>query len=426
MGRPTRKKARARAANEKAAQHGALEVKYFDTGALIPYARNARTHDPAQVKQIAASIKEFGFTNPVLIDDKNGIIAGHGRVMAAELLGLKQVPTIELAHLTETQKRAYILADNRIALNSGWDAELLKLELGDIGKDFDLKILGFDDKELVSFVSGGTDGNTDPDAIPEKVETRCKPGDLWQLGAHRLLCGDSTKAEDVARLMGGEKADLWLTDPPYGVSYADKNEFLNSLGKPNSVTKRIENDHASLEDMEKFWTAAAENAFDACSSSAPYYWFACQGGDQMMMMMMSISRAKWKVRHELIWVKNNHVLGRCDYQYKHEPILYGWKKDGTHKFYGGFQTSVLEFPKPQSSKLHPTMKPIEILERLIENSSVSESFVLDTFLGSGSTLIACEKTGRRCFGMEIDPHYCDVILKRWEDFTGKKAKLIDG
>lgn len=240
---------------------------------------------------------------------------------------------------------------------------------------------------------------------------------------HRLLCGDSTSQEQVERLMDGEKADLWITDPPYGVSYADKNEFLNAIGKANSVTKRIENDHMSIEDMAVFWEKIALNAHAATSEKTAYYWFACQGGDQMMMMM-SISRANWKVRHELIWVKNNHVLGRCDYSYKHEPILYGWKKDGTHKFYGGFQTSVLEFDKPQSSKLHPTMKPIELIERLVTNSSMENQLIFDTFLGSGSTLIACEKTNRRCFGMEIDTHYCDVIVERYKKFCGKPVVKI--
>ena len=383
-----------------------------------------RKHSAKNLDAIKGSLTKFGQQKPIVVDKNGVVVAGNGTLEAAKALGWDSIDIVR-TELIGPDAIAFALADNRTAELAEWDAGALHETLKGLQEiDFDLGAIGFDDDFMASVTPEvANEGLTDPDAIPEVTDTRCKPGDLWQLGAHRLLCGDSTNVQHVERLMGGEKADLWLTDPPYGVSYADKNEFLNSLGNGIRLTKRIENDHLSLEDTERFWFEAATSAYIACSDKAAYYWFACQGGDQMMMMMMSISRANWKVRHELIWVKNNHVLGRCDYQYKHEPILYGWKKDGTHNFYGGFQTSVLEFPKPQSSKLHPTMKPIELIERLLGNSSQPGGAILDTFLGSGSTLIACEKTGRRCFGMEIDPHYCDVILKRWEDFTGKTAIL---
>lgn len=385
---------------------------------LLPYARNSRKHEDWQVAKIAASIREFGFTNPVLIDSDGTIIAGHARVMAALKLDLPIVPCIVLGHLNETQRRAYVIADNQLATISTWDDEMLKAEALELQAEaFDLSLLGFSEDELKEIIDTPTqpsEGLTDPDAVPEVKETRCKPGQLWILGKHKLLCGDSTDVLQVDRLMGGEKADLWLTDPPYGVGYK---------GKTKDALE-IKNDAMPLEQMGEFWTALAASALIATTDRAPYYWFACQGGDQMMMMM-SISRAGWKVRHELIWVKDALVLSRCDYHYKHEPILYGWKQEGAHEFYGDrSQTSVLEFARPRKNDVHPTMKPVDLIEYLIGNSSKRAGKVFDTCLGSGTTLIACEKTDRRCFGMEIDPTYCDVILARWEAFTGLKAELI--
>ncbi len=401
-----------------------LKVEYVAMSDLIPYARNSRTHSDEQVAQIAASIREFGFANPILIDADGGIIAGHGRARASHLLKLETVPCIRLANLTPTQRRAYVIADNRLALNAGWDADMLKLELQELNaEEFKLELLGFDADELVDFLAPTPgEGLTDPDAIPEKIETRCKPGQLWKLGKHRLLCGDSTKAEDVERLMGTERAIIFLTDPPYGVSYADKNAYLNAIGRGNHIQVGIENDHLNIDDTGKIWLASYKNAIAACDDKASFYIFSPQGGDLMMMMM--IQESGWTLKHMLVWVKNNHVLGRCDYHYKHEPIFYGWNK--THKFYGGSSCfSILQFPKPMKNDLHPTMKPIALLENLITNSSQDNGLVLDLFLGSGSTMIACEKQGRRCFGVEVFPAYCDVILKRWEDFTGQVA-VLDG
>lgn len=404
-----------------------LEIKRVPIASLKKDPSNARKHSEKNLKAIQSSLSRFGQVEPLVVQKSTGhVIGGNGRVEAMQALGIKEADVVEL-DLDNTQAQALGIALNRTAELAEWDEDTLGKLLHGLREDgLDIGDLGFDLDDLPSL---GLSANPDfdeehEDDVPEVEESFVKRGEIWQLGSHRLMCGDSTNPASVMLLMNGEKADLWLTDPPYGVSYADKNEYLNGLGNGIRLTKPIENDHMSLDESAKLWEAVATVSKENCSDESSYYWFACQGGDQMMMMMMSISRAGWKVRHELIWVKNNHVLGRCDYQYKHEPILFGWKTDGTHKFFGGFQTSVLAFDRPQASKLHPTMKPVELIELLINNSSVVRGRVLDTFLGSGSTLIACEKTGRRCFGMEIDPHYCSVIVKRWQDLTGKEAKKL--
>jgi len=274
-------------------------------------------------------------------------------------------------------------------------------------------------------LDGLNDAEITEDEVPEPpVDPITKPGDLWLLGDHRLLCGDSTKAEDVGRLMDGILASLVVTDPPYGVSYADKNAFLNAVDKGNSVQTPIENDHLDKESAQKLWKDSFTHMGAAMRPGACVYCFMPQGGDQMMMMMMMMV-AGIEPRHELIWVKNNHVLGRTDYAYKHEPIMYAWKSGG-HKFYGDFQTSVLEFDRPNASKLHPTMKPVELIARLVQNSSAVGEVLYEPFCGSGTTLIAAEQLGRKCYGMEISPAYCDVIVKRWETLTGRQATLEGG
>jgi DNA modification methylase len=272
----------------------------------------------------------------------------------------------------------------------------------------------------------GQEGHTDPDAVSDPPkEAKTHRGQIWGLGAHRLMCGDSTSVEDVAAVMAGISADMVFSDPPYGVSYADKNEFLNSLDKGNRVQTEIKNDHMAVDDMQAFWLLAFENMKKAASDQASYYITGPQGGELLAMMMM-IDRSGWQLKHMIIWAKNNHVLGRCDYNYKHEPILFGWKQSGTHKFYGpANETSLWTIDKPLKNDLHPTMKPVELVERCIHNSTLPGEVVLDLFLGSGTTLIAAEKTGRVCYGMELSEHYCDVIIKRWEDFTGGKAVLLD-
>ena len=409
-----------------------MNVEQIAVADLIPYARNARTHSDAQVAQIAASIREFGFNNPVLIDVDSGIIAGHGRVLAARKLGMREVPCIRLGHLSEVQRRAYILADNKLAANAGWDETLLALELSALEMDgFDLDLVGFDAGELEVLLDGHSEpGEAGADTEPEidraeelREKWGVETGQLWQLGEHRLLCGDSTNAEEVERVMGVELATLVITDPPYGVSYASKNEFLNAVDKGNRIQTEIANDHLSKEATQELWRTAFACMADAMVKGAVVYCFMPQGGDQMMMMMMMMG-AGIEPRHELIWVKNNHVLGRTDYAYKHEPILYAWKEGG-HKFYGDFQTSILEFPRPHKSDLHPTMKPVPLVERLISNSSQDGAVIYEPFSGSGTTIIAGENLGRRVRAIEISPAYVAVALERWHQHTGKTPTMID-
>ena len=405
-----------------------LHIETLPTAALTPYARNARTHSPEQVAQIAASINEFGFTNPVLIDAEGGIIAGHGRVMAANRLGLADVPCLRLSHLTDAQKRAYIIADNQLALNAGWDEALLAVEIGELkDMDFDLDLTGLGMEEIERLLALNDPPPPPPDGADDVPEVQpdaiTQPGDIWVLGKHRIMCGDSTDADNVKRLMAGELASLVVTDPPYGVSYGDKNAFLNTISRGNRIQTPIANDHGDKADIQEMWKSAFSQMAEVMDSGAVVYCFMPQGGDQMMMMMMMMmTGAGIEPRHELIWLKNNHVLGRTDYAYKHEPILYAWKKGG-HKFYGDFQTSILEFPKPQKSDLHPTMKPVALVERLITNSSNAGQLLYEPFSGSGTTIIACEQTGRRCYAMELSPQYVDVAVKRWQQYTGQTAIL---
>ena len=387
---------------------------------LIPYANNSRTHSEEQVAQIAASIKEFGFTNPVIIDEDNGIIAGHGRLLAAQKLGLKDVPCVKVEGWSEAQKKAYVIADNKLALNAGWNEEMLALEFAELDElGFDLELTGFSLDEI-SDIRPADEGLTDDDAVPDIPETPVSiEGDVWILGNHRLMCGDSTDAGSVALLMDGNKADMVFTDPPYGVNYSEKEERLGGKKGHNTIT----NDD-SIASAENVCGPAFQNLSDYMKGGASYYICAPQGGDQMMMMMM-MEKANIRCRHELIWVKPSPVfsMGRLDYDYQHEPILYGWK--GSHKFAGGgeHKKSIWNIERNKETKTHPTMKPVSLVENAVKNSSKTDDAVLDLFGGSGSTLIACEKTNRKCYMMELDPHYCDVIIKRWEEYTGKKATM---
>ena len=402
------------------------KVEKWAIDKLIPYARNARTHSDEQVSQLAASIKEWGWTTPVLVDEQGGIIAGHGRTLAAQKLKMAEVPVMVAKGWSDAKKRAYVLADNKLAMNAGWDNEMLALELGEIGElGFDLDMTGFTAEEIEALTPEQIEpGLTDEDAVPEvPVQPVTVLGDVWVLGKHRLMCGDSTSIDAVDKLMDGQKADLVITDPPYGVSYADKNKSLNATGKGNRIQTEIENDHLKGTELSDFFFASFVSMNSAMRLGCAFYLFAPQGGEQMMMMMMMMmQKAGLPVRHELIWVKNNHVLGRADYHYKHEPVLYGWKDGAAHQWFGDRNKfSVWNIDKPHSSKLHPTMKPIELIEIPLQNSSKSGNIVIDLFGGSGSTLIACEKTNRHARLMELDPKYCDVIVKRWQDFTGKIA-----
>lgn len=387
------------------------QIEQVKIDKLVPYARNSRTHDDAQVAQIAASIREFGFTNPVLIADDDTIIAGHGRVMAARKLGLKEVPCLRLSHLTETQRRAYVIADNQLALNSGWNEEMLGLELADLRElDFDLCLIGFDADSIEDFLNPEEKEVTE-DEVPEPpADPITKPGDLWLLGDHRLLCGDSTKAEDVERLMANDRADLLLTDPPYNVDYE------------GGTGLKIQNDSMPDKQFRQFLNDAFRCAFDACKPGASFYiWHADSEGYNFRG---AVADCQQKVRQCLIWAKSSLVMGRQDYQWQHEPCLYGWKDGASHGWYSDRkQTTLLHFDKPSKNGEHPTMKPVALFAYLMGNSTAPQGIAYDPFLGSGTTLIAAEQLGRTCYGMELSPAYCDVIVKRWEMLTGKKAKL---
>jgi DNA modification methylase len=383
-----------------------MQIKEVAVDKLIPYAKNSRTHSPEQVAQIAASIKEFGFRNPILVDGV-GIIAGHGRLMAAQKLNLSKVPTIDCSDMSESQKKAYIIADNKLALNAGWDMDFLKLELQELeDADFDLTLTGFDDKELDTLLNviEGTDGLTDEDAVPEvPEEPKTKLGDIYILGNHRLMCGDSTSIDAVDDLMQSDKADMVFTDPPYGVDY-----------------QGINND--SRDGLEDLLRGAFANYFGHSKSGAAIY---CFHSDRCADVFHKVFREFFHFSSMIIWAKNSLTLSQTDYQSQHEPCLYGWMNNGSHSWYSDRkQTSVWEFHKERFEG-HTTPKPVALVEKAIANSSKGGDIVIDLFGGSGSTMIAAEKTGRCSRLMELDPKYCDVIVKRWEDFTGKKAVLSE-
>ncbi len=385
-------------------------LTYMHPSKIQPYYNNPRKNDAAVVK-VAESIKAFGFQAPIIVDKDHVIVVGHTRWKAALKLNMKEVPVIVAEDLTPEKAKAYRIADNRASDFSEWDYELLSAELDDIDDEFK-DWFDFEIPEILEPV----EGLIEDDEIPEEVETRCKPGDLWQLGRHRLLCGDATNVDDVERLMDGGKVDSLVTDPPYGVDYSSKNEFLNQFDEGNRIQKPINND--AIKDYRQFFSD-----FLSITPFADYNTiYVFMSGKELHNLRLAIDDCDCVCGDYLVWVKNNHVLGRKDYNSKHEFILYGW--NGKHKFYGDFSTTILEFPKPQKSELHPTMKPIELLIKLIKDGSKANAIIYDPFLGSGSTLIAAEKTNRICYGMEIDPHYCDVIIERWQQFTGQTAERV--
>ena len=386
-------------------------------GDLIPYVNNSRTHSDDQVAQIAASIKEFGWTNPILVDGDNSIIAGHGRLMAARKLKMDEVPTIELNYLTDVQRKALIIADNKLALNSDWDLGLLSLELEELqGLDFDLALTGFSDDELAKLLEPEqVDGLTDEDEVPEVPdEPITKPGDIYQLGKHRLMCGDSTSVTAMETLCDNQLVDMWLTDPPYNVAYEGKTK--------DALT--IQNDSMGDDQFREFLRDSYVTADTVMKPGAVFYiWHADSEGYNFRG---AAHDAGWKVRQCLIWKKSAMVMGRQDYHWKHEPCLYGWKEGAGHLWATDRkQTTILEFDRPSRNGEHPTMKPVALFEYQMLNNTKGGDIVLDSFGGSGTTLIAAEKNGRYARIMELDPKYCDVIVKRWEEFTGKKAKLIN-
>jgi DNA modification methylase len=398
-----------------------LQVVTWPVDKLIPYARNARTHSDEQVAQIAASIAEFGWTNPILAGSDGIIIAGHARLQAARKLGMTEVPVIVLDHLNETQRRALILADNKLALNAGWDEEMLRVELKALDEaDFQLDVVGFSDDELQSllaeFETEPVAGLTEDDAVPEmQGAVVTVPGDLWVLGEHRLFCGDATQIDSIEKVLAGGLADMVFCDPPYNVNYgATMKDKLR--GKTH---RKIANDNLGA-DFERFLYDACVNIL-AVTKGAVYI---CMSSSELHTLEKAFREAGGHWSTFVIWAKNTFTMGRSDYQRQYEPILYGWK-EGTDHFWCGArdQGDVWFVKKPVANDLHPTMKPVELVERAVRNSSKGRDTVLDPFGGSGTTLIACEKAGRQARVIELEPKYCDVIIRRWEEFTGRQATL---
>ena len=420
-----------------------METKKLSNFSADP--NNANMGTDKGRRMLSQSLQDLGAGRSILVDRNGVIIAGNKTAEAAIAEGLEDAIVVQTQgdkvvvvqrtdlDLTKDPKAKQLaIADNRIAeIDLSWDAEALQK----LAEEVDLSWLEVDDnffEELEAMENEELEPEqleplTDEDDIPdeEDVETRVKRGDIWQLGRHRVMCGDSAVITDVERLMDGKKADMVFTDPPYGVSYADKNKFLNSISPGNRIQTPIKNDHLSVDETGSLWRNVFSVWTNYLAEYSSYYIASPQGGDLFLMMMMMMNENGFPLKHCLIWAKNNHVLGRCDYNYKHEPILFGWKNK--HKFYGGgnHKTSVWEIPKPLKNDLHPTMKPVELVINALLNSTKQGDVCSDFFLGSGSTLIACEKTGRTCYGMELSEKYCDVILKRWEDFTGKTAVRID-
>jgi len=389
------------------------KVERWAIDRLVPYARNARTHSDEQIGQIAASIKEWGWTTPVLVDEQGGIIAGHGRTLAAQRLKMAEVPVMVAKGWSDAKKRAYVLADNKLALNAGWDNEMLALELGEIGDlGFDLDLTGFTAEEIAALMPVELNpGLTDPDDAPALQETAITVvGDVWIMGKHRLLCGDSTSVSDLEKLTDGQLVDMWLTDPPYNVAYEGKTK--------DALT--IQNDSMGDDQFRQFLRDSYVSADTVMKPGAVFYiWHADLEGYNFRGAAQD---AGWKVRQCLIWKKSSMVMGRQDYHWKHEPCLYGWKEGAGHLWATDRkQTTILEFDKPTRNGEHPTMKPVALFEYQLLNNTKGGDIVLDSFGGSGTTLIAAEKNGRIARMMELDPRYCDVIVKRWQDFTGKIA-----
>lgn len=408
-----------------------LQIVYLDPHELKPYERNTRKHGPKDIDQIKASIEADGFNDPIAVwGEQNIIVEGHGRQIAAIEMGLDKVPCIRLDHLTDTQRRDYALRHNRTAELSNWDIEQLEEEIAQLELDgIDLSGLEFDFIDGLDG-GGGADSDITEDEPPEPPETPVtKRGDIWRLGQHRLMCGDSTDAEAWAKLMSGEKADMVFTDPPYGVAIGDKNATLNSVQKAGRCCENIEGDTMSEAELYEMLKAAFINVRLNCTDDACYFVTSPQCGSLgLMMMMMMMKDAGLEVRHVLMWKKNSPTfsLGRLDYDYQHEPIFYTWTKTH-HNFRGGeYRSTVWEYDKPRKCDLHPTMKPVELVVNAILDGSKEGMLVLDAFCGSGTTIIAAEQTNRKARCMELDPHYCDVIVKRWENITGEKAMLVNG
>ena len=391
-----------------------MKIENADINTIKPYENNPRKLKDSAIEKVAMSLKEYGFRQPIVVDKDRIIVVGHTRYRASKKLGLKEVPITIADNLTPEQINAYRIADNRTAEESEWDSELLKMEIKELeAKDFKLDLLGFNEDQLNDMLFEEKQGLTDEDEVPEAPEEPIsKLGDIWKLGNHRLMCGDSTKEDDVKKLCINP-VDLLLTDPPYNIDYEGGSKKRD----------KIAND--KIDNFREFLTKCFSNASIVMKAGASYYiWYA---DTESYNVRGSVMDAGWTIRQNLIWNKDNSTFGRSDYHWKHEPCLYGWIDGASHNWMGDRkQTTVIEFKRPSKSELHPTMKPVGLMEYQIENNTRGKDIVLDLFGGSGSTLIACEKLDRICNTIEFDPIYCDVIIKRWENFTGKKAELENG
>jgi len=391
-----------------------LQIQIWPVDRLLPYVRNARTHTDEQVAQVAASMRQFGWTNPILVGSDNIIIAGHARLAAARKLGLAEVPVIVLDHLSEADRRALVLADNKIATNAGWDDEMLRVELESLkAADYDLELVGFSREELDAILVDPEQtnaGQSEDDAAPEAQETAVTvAGDVWVMGEHRLLCGDATMLADVEKVMAGGLADMTFTDSPYNINYEGK----------TAKKLTIANDALGGKFYE-FLREACTNILMVTKGAV----YMCMSSSELHTLYQAFIDAGGHWSTFVIWAKNHFTLGRSDYQRMYEPILYGWR-DGTDHFWCGDrnQGDVWQINRPTANRDHPTPKPVELIERALRNSSKTRNTVLDPFAGSGSTLIACEKNGRQSRLIEIDPVYCDVVIRRYMEFTGKVAIL---
>ena len=385
------------------------EMNLVDIDKLIPYVNNARTHSKEQINKLRASIREFGFINPVIIDRDYNVIAGHGRIMASKEEGIDKVPCVFVDYLTDAQKKAYILADNRMALDADWDEELLKVEIESLqGADFDLNLTGFDEAELMDIFGDDNqsrvkDDDFDLTAALEKASF-VEKGDVWTVGRHRLMCGDATSSEDVSTLMGNTKANLILTDPPYGVS------FKSSSGLT------IQNDSMKNDEFYNFLLASFKCMAEHLENGGSAYVF--HADTEGLNFRKAFIDAGFHLAGCCIWVKDSLVLGRSDYQWQHEPVLYGFVQNGKHKWYSDRkQTTIWNFDKPKRNANHPTSKPLDLLSYPIGNSTQENGVVIDTFGGSGSTMMACEQMNRICYMMELDEKYASVILRRYVENT---------
>lgn len=385
-----------------------MRYEQVDINKLVPYCRNARTHSHEQIMQLRSSLREFGFVNPVIVDKDYNIIAGHGRVQAALAEGMTEVPCVFVEHLTPAQRKAYILADNRLAQNAGWDEALLALELGEL-KDlgFDLELTGFDPNEIEKlFAAEAGDAHDDDFDLTAALDKAAfvLPGDVWTVGRHRLMCGDATDSEVVRTLMAGRKANLVVTDPPYGVSYE------------SSSGLKIKNDSMKADEFYGFLLSAFRSLAESLEPGGSAYIFHADTEGENFRR--AFREAGFHLSGTCVWVKDSFVMGRSPYQWQHEPILFGWLKTGNHKWYAGrSEATIWNFAKPKRNADHPTSKPVDLIAYPIRNSSQANGIVLDLFGGSGSTLIAAEQTDRICYMLELDPKYASVILRRYnQDF----------